>query len=104
MKVTLFCQKRATKEGKTFYNYLGRIAKKSGEEMSVQVKFKEEAGQPKPDKCPCIIQVVKNTANLSRKKYGEAEDGTPLYSYKLWVSEWTMTDEKYVDHSLDDFE
>lgn len=105
MKVTVFAKKKTTQEGKTFYTYIGRMLnKKSGEEVSVQIKFKEDCGAPKPDKCPCILEIPKEMANLSRQKYGEAEDGAPLYSHTLWVSEWHNTNEKFIDHSLDDFE
>ena len=82
-----------------------------GEEMKVQVKFRQDCGQPKGENCPCIIIVPKTAANLAENKFetsevspetGEVKIETRK-NYVLWVSEWKPGRE-YVDTSLDDFE
>ena len=102
MKITVFGKKRQTKEGRTFMSYVATLKKKDGEELTCGVKFRESCGAP--DHTPIIIDVDKKACNLAKKKYGEAEDGTPLYSHTLWITEWLDTCEEYIDHSMDDFE
>ena len=102
MKATIFAKKRQTREGKTFYTYLTTLTKKDGGTLTAAVKFRDECGAPKPEQCPVILEVDKSAANLSHKEVTQ-EDGNVFVSYTLWVSDWSLTDEKYVDHSLDDF-
>ena len=102
MKITVFSKNMKTKEdNRTFRIYLSRLTKKNGEEVPVRVQFSE--GVPVPSNCPIIIEVPKEQAQLSLKKYTDKE-GQQQESYILWVREYTPTGEKYVDHSLDDFE
>ena len=101
MKTTIFAKKRTTDEGKKFVTYIGKLLKKSGEEISVSVKFKEECGQPKAENCPMNIIFPKETANLASREYTD-ENGDVHKAYTLWISEWKQG-ESYVDHSLDDF-
>lgn len=111
MEITLFSKKRMTKEGKVFYNFLATLTKKDGSQLLATVKFRDEAGTPKPENCPMNILVDKNNCNLAIRKFtrqitdpenGEisSEEGQ---SYTLWVSSWIPGD-PYVDHSMDDFE
>lgn len=107
MKVLVFAKKRQTKEGKNFTAYVSRLTKKDGEEITTGVKFREECGSPKAEECPCYIEIDKANANLTTKKMDvTTEDGEikEVESKTLWVSKWKMSNEKYVDTSLDDFE
>lgn len=103
MKVTVFAKKGTSREGKKFDRYIGRISRKNGDEITVAVKFREDAGTPKAADCPMNIIVAKEDANLAAREYVREDTGEVATSYTLWVSKWTPG-EAYVDHSLDDFE
>lgn len=109
MKVELFGKKFNTKDGKkSFYNYFGKLTKKSGETETVTIKFKESCKLP--SKVPCIITFDKKDASLSEKveKYSITNDLTMESEEKevlrrtLWIGAYTESE--YVDKSLDDFE
>lgn len=111
MEITLFSKKRVTREGKPFYSFLTTLKRKDGTDLVCAVKFRDEAGTPKPENCPMNILVDKSKASLSVKKFdrqvtdpetGEisTEQGK---SYTLWVSSW-LPGGPYVDHSLDDIQ
>ena len=107
MKALIFAQKKQTKEGKPFNTYLARLTKKDGEEIVVEAKFREECGNPKADKCPMYIEYDREDANLSEKKekyIDEVGEEKEVVRRRLWISKYTESEEKYVDHSLDDFE
>lgn len=107
MRVTVFAKKRKTKDGRPFTGYIGVLTNKNGEEVNVGISFREECGSPKAEVCPCYIDVPKTSANLNRKTVEiPNEDGeiVEVERRTLWVSEWTMAPEKYVDHSLDEFD
>lgn len=107
MKALIFAQKKQTKEGKPFNTYLARLKKKDGEEITVEAKFREECGNPKADKCPMYIEYEKGDANLSEKKEtytDEVGEEKEVVRRRLWISKYTESEEKYVDHSLDEFE
>lgn len=110
MEITLFSKKRVTREGKPFFSYLATLSRKDGSTLVCAVKFRDEAGTPKPENCPMNILVDKTKCNLSSKKFqrqitdpetGEisTEQGE---SYTLWISSW-LPGGPYVDHSMDDF-
>ena len=103
MQLTIFAKKRQTKEGKTFYNYLSTLISRDGRETPVQVKFRDAAGQPRPESCPCNIIVDKANANLSTREYTDSNTAEIRQSKTLWVSAWKNGPE-YVDHSLDDYD
>lgn len=101
MKMDVFGKRVTTKSGKSFYNYFGKLTKKDGEEVSVAVKFKEEAGEPT---CvPCTISFEKKDVNLATKTVTyEVDNETKSTQQKtLWVSNYV--EEEYVDNSMDDF-
>lgn len=108
MEKTIFAKKRTNKEGKTFYTYLTKLHKKStNEDVTVQVKFREDCGAPKGDMCPCNIIFNPEDANYNEanqtvlnEETGEAVD---VASRVLWISKWTEGS-PYVDDSLNDFE
>lgn len=101
MQVTIYAKKRTTAEGKAFCNYLTTLTKKDGTELKCSVKFREECGQPKAEKCPMNIAFEKADANLATKTYTD-DNGEVLTAYVLWLSNWAEG-EKFVDHSMDDF-
>lgn len=106
MKALIFAQKKQTKEGKPFNTYLARLTKMNGEEIVVEAKFREEWGNPKADKCPMFIEFEKADANLSEKKekyIDEVGEEKEVTRRKLWISKYSESTEKYVDHSLDEF-
>lgn len=120
MQITLFAQKKQTKEGRTFYRYLTTLKRKAGEngeteDVMMEVKFHESCGKPEGAACPLNIIVDKRMCNFNSKleKYMvalEDEDGNPTGEKEereatknvLWIKAWEEGPE-YVDHSMDDF-
>lgn len=102
MEITIYAKKRNNVEGKPFTVYLATLKKKDGTEQRVSVKFREDCGSPKAEKCPQNIVVEKKNANMTAERYTRKDTGEEAYSYTLWVSEWKQGSE-FVDHSLDDF-
>lgn len=108
MKILVFAKKRQTKDGRSFTAYVTKLMKKDGEPITAGVKFREECGAPNADDCPCYIEVDKRNCNFNTKdvqiKDPETGEETTAISHTLWISAWRMSDEEYVDHSMDDFE
>ena len=103
MEITIFSKKRSTAEGKTFFSYLSTLTKKDGSQQTVSVKFRDECGHPKPEKCPCNIIVNKEDCNMSTRNFVREDTGETGVSYTMWVSKWAEGS-VYVDHSMDDFD
>lgn len=108
MEKTIFAKKRTNKEGKTFYTYLTKLHKKStDEDVTVQVKFREDCGVPKGDSCPCNIIINSEDANYSEKTERLVNEETgevnEITSRVMWVNKWTEGSQ-YVDESMNDFE
>ena len=103
MKILVFAKKRTTKEGKKFNIYISKLNKKDGSEITCGVKFREECGAPKPEECPCYIEVAKVDCNMSTKEVVDKETGAIYINNTLWVSKWKMLADKYEDTSMDDF-
>lgn len=103
MEITIYAKKRTTHEGKTFYTYLSKLRRKDGTEQGVSVKFRDDAGAPKPENCPMNIEFDKSNANLTKHKFTREDTGEVGTSYTLWISRWEKGT-PFVDHSLDDFE
>lgn len=102
MELTVFAKKRTTAEGKRFYTYLTQLTRKEdGEHVSVQVKFLEGLA-PKADECPINIIVEKDKANLAIKNV--KTDNGEIVSRTLWIKEYTVNENPFVDNSLDDYE
>ena len=110
MKLTIFAKKLVTKEGKTYYRYISTLKRMAEngevEEISTQVKFKEECGAPKGESCPMNIILDKKDANFRSKieTYVDKETGEEKDYLKktLWISKWEEG-EPYVDTSMDEF-
>lgn len=103
MEITIYAKKRNAVDGKTFYSYLSTLTRKDGTKQIVSVKFRDEAGNPKPEKCPMNIKFDKVNANMATKEFTREDTGEVATSYTLWVSGWEPGT-PFVDHSLDDFE
>ena len=106
MQLTIFVKNKTTKAGKPFHIFLSTLTTKTGEKVPVRVCFKMQSsggqGEPDPASCPLVIDVDKNTANLSAESYN-TDEGETRVARKLWVTNWTVVG-KYEDHSLDEFE
>ena len=103
MKLAVFAKKKQTKDGRPFTAYVGKLTKKDGSDVYVEIKFREECGAPKPEMLPAYVVFDKAEGNLSTRTYTDKE-GNEGVSYRLWLSGWRFSDEKYEDHSLDEFE
>lgn len=103
MKLLVFAKKRTTKEGKKFNIYISKLTKKDGTEVTTAVKFREECGAPKPEDCPCYIEVKKNDCNMSTTEVTNHDTGEIYINNTLWVSKWTKLAEQFVDTSMDEF-
>ena len=103
MEITIFAKKRTASDGKSFYSYLSTLTRKDGTKQTVSVKFRDEAGNPKPEKCPMNIKFDRGSANVATKEFIREDTGEHATSYTLWVSAWEPG-APFVDHSLDDFE
>lgn len=107
MQITIFAKRKTTRDGKRFYAYFSTLKKKTGEDVTVQVKFKEKCGNPDGDKCPMNIVFDKSAASYREKleTYVDRETGEEKKTLRrtMWVSAWRIGEE-YVDTSMDEFE
>ena len=100
MKITVFSKKITKHDGSKFTGYVTKLKKKHGTEIYCRVRFHEGCSAPR--ECPAIIAVNKDHANLIKRHYVNEDKAYDIYT--LWITDWNPTEEKYVDHSLDDFE
>lgn len=103
MELLIYAKKRKTKEGREFSTYLTTLKKKTGEEQTMGVRFRDECGSPSAKDCPMYINVDKSDANVSQKKFTREDTGEPGISYTLWISKWSKGRE-YIDTSMDEFD
>lgn len=103
MKITVFAKTAHTQDGKPFTRFIGRMTKKDGTDVSMTIRTSSKAGNIDVDKTPYIIEFNKEDANLSNRKYKD-KDGVERTSYTLWLKKFKESSEKFVDHSLDDFD
>lgn len=102
MKLTVFAKSMKSGEGKAFKLYLSRLMNKNtGEEISVRLNLRDDL--PRLPECPVIIEVEKKDANLAKRVLTDENGETRTY-YTLWVNKYKVSDEEFVDHSLDDYE
>ncbi len=103
MKKAIFAR-TVEANGTKYTAYTTRLTIAStGEVVSAKVKFRGPTVGPAKDACPCIIEFDKSNANLVRKNYTNSA-GETRTAYTLWITAYKMTDEVYIDHSLDDIE
>ena len=100
MKITVFSKKISKYDGSKFTGYVTKLHKKDGSEIYCRVRFREGCSAPR--ECPAIIEVEKDHANLVRTHY--KNDDKEYVINTLWITDWEPTDEKYIDHSLDEIE
>ena len=100
MKITVFSKKISKHDGSKFTGYVTKLHKKDGSEIYCRVRFREGCSAPR--ECPAIIEVEKDYANLVRRHYKNDDKEYDIYT--LWITDWEPTDDKYIDHSLDEFE
>lgn len=103
MEITIYAKKRTTNEGKTFFSYLSTLTRKDGTKQTVSVKFRDDAGNPKPENCPMNIKFDRGSANIATREFVRDDTGDVGTSFTLWVSAWEPG-APFVDHSLDDYE
>lgn len=102
MEITIFSKKRQSRDGRTFYNFISTLTDRNGNEKTMQVKFREEGGTPKPEKCPMNILISKTDCNISKRRYKD-KDGLECEALTLWISRWEPGT-VYIDHSTDDYD
>ena len=104
MKTTVFAKKVKTNDGKSFFTFVTSLDKKDGSKQYMNVMYSGDDKNKKFDSedCPVVIEFDKNRANVSCKS-GTTKDGKEWKHYTLWLKDYTVSEEKYVDHSLDDF-
>lgn len=100
MKITVFSKKISKHDGSKFTGYVTKLKKKDGSEIYCRVRFHDGCNGPR--ECPAIIEVKKDKANLVKRHYKNDDKEYDIYT--LWITDWNLSEEKYVDHSLDDFE
>ena len=101
MKVTVFAKRIRKQDGSNFTGYVSQLTHMDGTKQYVRVRFNQ--GVQLPAEFPAVIEVEKQHANLS-KKVVTNQDGSTYARYTFWIAAWKPTGEKYVDHSLDDFQ
>lgn len=107
IRFALFVKRCTSKDGKRFYVYVANLERKDGSKQYVTVKFSGDQKAPDPEECPMYILANREGSNLSRKirNYTDPDTGEihQVENYTLWVKSYSVSDEPYVDHSLDDF-
>lgn len=102
MKITVFGSNKTSKDGRPFTVFSTRLVNvKTGEEEYCNVRFVGVAPIKKED-CPIIIEFNKTDANMSKKRFTDKNGNTGVNNI-LWIKNCTISDETYVDHSLDDY-
>lgn len=101
MKITVFAKERKGNDNNTFVSYLSKLTKKTGEEVTVQLKFSEECGRIKKENCPCIIEAEPCDCSYSERKV--IKDDREVINRVLWINKYTKTDEVFIDTSANVF-
>lgn len=104
MKTTVFAKKVKTNDGKSFFTFVTSLEKKDGSKQYMKVMYSGDDKNKKFDSedCPVVIEFDRNNANISTTAY-TTKDGEERKQYTLWLKDYTVSEEKFVDHSLDDF-
>ena len=107
-EITIYASKKSyvneKGENKNFYVYSTRM-KKDGTDTYLNVKFKEECGNPSGSKCPMNIVIKKEDVNITEKErvYTNAEgEEKTIIDHTMWVSKW-KEGSPFVDHSTDGY-
>ena len=103
MKITLFAKTAHSKDGKAFIRYITSMKDKDGKVISMCVRTPSDVPAFVQSKCPYIVEFNKEDANLQARRYTD-KNGNEKISYTLWLKAYKESADKYVDHSLDNFE
>lgn len=104
MKTTVFAKKVKTNDGKSFFTFVTSLPKKDGTSQYMKVMYsgKDKNKSFDSDSCPVVIEFDRKNANISTTIY-TTKEGDKRNCYTLWIQDYKVSDEKFVDHSLDDF-
>ena len=104
MKTTIFAKRVKSHDGKSFVTFVTQLERKDGSRQYMRVMYsgKDRTKAFDTDICPLVIEFNREDANVSAETYTD-KSGEERKSYTLWVKDYKVSDEKFVDHSLDDF-
>lgn len=106
MKITVFTKQGKKKDGTPFKKYVTTLTRKStGEKVYADVRFPEDSLNAYQMKTGVVISfpaIIEFKGNMT-ESHTTAEDGKEYTNHFVWVKE-IVSDEPYVDTSLDDFE
>ena len=104
MKTTIFAKRVKSHDGKSFVTFVTNLERKDGSMQYMRVMYsgKDRNKLFDSDVCPLVIEFKREDANVSAKTYTD-NSGEERKSYTLWLKDYKVSDEKFVDHSLDDF-
>lgn len=102
MEIAIFAKRRQNNEGRTFYNYLTKLKRKDGSEVTATVKFRANINAPDPDICPMYITFDKPDASFSSKTVVNEDTGEIITRNTLWLHAW-QPGRPWVDESMDEF-
>ena len=104
MKTTIFAKRVKSHDGKSFVTFVTQLERKDGSRQYMKVMYtgKDKNKSFDSDACPLVIEFNREDANASTETYTD-KSGEERKSYTLWLKDYQVSDEKFVDHSLDDF-
>ena len=104
MKSTIFAKRIKSHDGKSFTIFVTTLERKSGSPQYMKVMYtgKDKNKGFDSDTCPLVIEFEREDVNISSTSYTD-KNGEDRKSYTLWLKDYKVSDEKFVDHSLDDF-
>lgn len=104
MKTTIFAKRVKSHDGKSFVTFVTQLERRDGSRQYMRVMYsgKDRTKVFDTDICPLVIEFNREDANVSAETYTD-KSGEERKSYTLWVKDYKVFDEKFVDHSLDDF-
>ena len=104
MKAKIFAKRIKAYDGKSFTIFVTQLERKDGSRQYMRVMYsgKDRNKAFDTDICPLVIEFNREDANVSTETYTD-KSGEERKSYTLWLKDYKVSDEKFVDHSLDDF-
>ena len=104
MKAKIFAKRIKAHDGKSFTIFVTNLERKDGTQQYMKVMYtgKDKNKSFDSDTCPLVIEFEREDANISTTSYSD-KNGEERKSYTLWLKDYKASDEKFVDHSLDDF-
>ena len=104
MKAKIFAKRIKAHDGKSFTIFVTNLERKDGTQQYMKVMYtgKDKNKSFDSDTCPLVIEFKREDGNISTTYYSD-KNGEERKSYTLWLKDYKISDEKFVDHSLDDF-